>query len=59
MPATLPRRYALVRDEIDGSERPLMRRGVRVDFDNRGLAEQIARGYGQGVRVRDTEETTS
>ncbi len=52
-PLIRPGRWAVVRDEIDGSERPLVLRGRPVAFNYRPLAAAVALGY-PGTHVRDT-----
>lgn len=47
-------RHAVMRREIDDSERPIVVKGRPLAYDSPALARAIASGYGESARVRDT-----
>lgn len=52
-------RWLLVRREIDGSLRPLIRCGKQLIYRNEKLARAVARPYGEEVTVIDTQAVES
>jgi hypothetical protein len=54
-----PRYLLEYREPIDGSWRPMVRCGRTLIYRNPALAGVVARTYGPGVRVRDTEAPES